>query len=223
MSSRKRPAATAFFKSRLVAPMMRTSAWRGGGTPKRPYCVSLQHAQQLALHFHGHLSDFIQEQGSAISGFKPAGPVLDGSGESAFDVTEELAFEQFPWNRSAVDPHEGTVFAAAAAMNLARYQIFAGPGFAEDEDRGFGGRDQVDLADDLPQGGALADEVAEGFGFHHLLLQVGILQFELGFEPLDVLEGARVGDGGPNMVREDSAPRAGFQRHILASERDDNA
>ncbi len=35
---------------------------------------------------------------------------------------------------------------------------------------------------------ALADQIAEGLGFHHLFLQIGVVQFELGLEPLDFLE-----------------------------------
>jgi hypothetical protein len=51
--------------------------------------------------------------------------------------------------------------------------VLACPGFTENKDRGFRRRHQVYLADDLSQGGALPDKVAEGFGFHHLLLQIG--------------------------------------------------
>ena len=47
--------------------------------------------------------------------------------------------------------------------------------FRQDENRSFGRGDQVNLADDLPQRRALADQVAESFGFHDFFLQVGVL------------------------------------------------
>ena len=49
----------------------------------------------------------------------------------------------------------------------------------------------------------MADQVAEGFGLYHRLLQVRIMQFQLAFEALDFLKGAGVGNGRADMIRED--------------------
>ena len=51
----------------------------------------LQNAQQLDLHRHGHLADFVQKDGALVGDFEESAAILVGSGEGAFDVAEELA------------------------------------------------------------------------------------------------------------------------------------
>ena len=63
----------------------------------------------------------------------------------------------------------------------------------------------------------MADEVAKGFGFHHLLLQVGVLLFELRLEALYLLKGPRVGDSRADVIGKDSRPRLRFIRYVLTS------
>ena len=53
---------------------------------------------------------------------------------------------------------------------------------------------------------ALADKVAESFGFNDFLPQTGVLYFELRFETLDFFKCPRIGDGSANMISEDSPP-----------------
>ena len=177
----------------------------------------LQDAQQFALDFQGNFPNLVQEKGSALGCFKAAGAVLDRPGKGAFDVAKEFAFEEFFWNRSAVDPDQRAVFARTAPVDFARDKVLARAGFTEDEDRGFRRRHHVNLADKLAQGGALADEVAESFGCHHLLLQVGVLHFQLGLEPLYFFKGAGVGDGGANVIGKNPAPRPHFIRNVVAA------
>jgi hypothetical protein len=64
------------------------------------------------------------------------------------------------------------------------------------------------LADDLFQRRALADEIAEGFGFDDGFLQVTVLKFELFFEAANFVERARIRDGRSDVIREDLAPTA---------------
>ncbi len=125
-------------------------------------------------------------------------------------MTKEFAFEEFARNGSAIDSNQRSVFAPAAAVNLVGHQFLARSGFAEDEHRSFGGRDQINLADDVPERGALADKVTEGLRLDDGFLQIRVLKFELRFEPLDFLEGARVGNGGTHVVTEELAPRTSF-------------
>ena len=121
-------------------------------------------------------------------------------------MAKELALEQLPWNGCAIDSHQGALFASAAAVDFVGYQFFARSGLAQNEHRSFCGGDQVNLADDVPQGSALPDQIAEGLGLHHVLLQISILEFQLRFEPLNFLEGTRVGDGRSYVISENIAP-----------------
>ena len=106
-------------------------------------------------------------------------------------------------------------------MDFVGDEFLAGAGFAEDEHGGVGGRDQINLADDLPEGRALADEIAEGFGFDNFFLKIGVLLFELRFQALDFLEGARVGDGAGDVIGKDASPYFRAFRHVRAAEHGD--
>jgi hypothetical protein len=178
----------------------------------------LQGAEQLALQVERDLADFIEKEGSAPGGLETTGAIFDCSGEGALRVAEELAFVEFLGNGGAVDADESLLLATAAAVDFAGDQLLAGAGFTEDEDRGVGGGDESNLADDLAEGGALADEITERFGFDDLLAQVGVLLLELGLEALDLLEGAGVGDGPGDVVGEDAPPDFRALGDVLAAE-----
>ena len=90
-------------------------------------------------------------------------------------MAKKLALEQLPWNRRAIDSHQGAVFASAAAVDFVGDQFFARSGLTQNEHRSLRWGYQVNLADDVPQCRALPDQIAEGFGLHHRLLQVGVL------------------------------------------------
>ena len=47
-----------------------------------------QHAQQFRLHGGGHVADFVEEQGAAMSLLEFSGVARGGSGERAFFVAE---------------------------------------------------------------------------------------------------------------------------------------
>ena len=51
----------------------------------------LQHPQQFGLQSQIHLADFIQKQGAGVGHFKLAQFFLNGSGEGASLMPEELA------------------------------------------------------------------------------------------------------------------------------------
>ena len=176
----------------------------------------LEDAEQFALEGQGDFADFIEEEGAAFGGFEAADAVADGAGEGAFGVAEEFAFVQFGGDGGAIDADERFLRPATAAMDFVGDQFLAGAGFAEDQDGGVGGGDEVDLTDDLLEGGALADEVAEGLGLDDFFLEVGVLLFEGGFEFADFLEGPGVGDGAAGIIREDAAPQASFVGDVNA-------
>jgi hypothetical protein len=60
-------------------------------------------------------------------------------------------------------------------------QFFARTRLTEDEHRSLRRSDHVNLAANLPQGRASADQVTKGLRLDDSLLQVSVLQFQLGF------------------------------------------
>ena len=182
----------------------------------------LQDAEQFALEGQGNLTDFIKEEGAAFGGFKTAGAVTDRPGERALGVAEEFAFVEFGRDGSAVDANQWFIRPTTAAMDLMSDQFLTGAGFAKNQHGGIGAGDEVDLIDDLPQGSALADEVAEGLGLHDLFLKVGVLLFEGGFEAADFLEGRGIGDGAAGVVSENTGPDAGIIGDIDADKHADD-
>jgi hypothetical protein len=131
------------------------------------------------LYVHWNLSHFIQKDGPAFRGFKTSGPILHGSGKSASHMAEEFALEQLPRNGRAIDSNQRAIFASAAAVDFVGHQFFARSGLAQNEHGSFRGSDDINLADDVFQRRTLPDQIAEGLGFHHGLLQVNILEFRL--------------------------------------------
>ena len=91
-------------------------------------------------------------------------------------------------------------------VNFVRDQFLAGAGFAENQNRSVGGRDEINLAGDLPQRRALADQIAERFGFNDFFLEIGILLLQFRLEFLNFLEGPRVRDGSAEVIGENLLP-----------------
>src|SRR6185369_2773416 len=124
-------------------------------------------AEQFALQFQRNFPDFIKENRPAFSRLETSGAVLDRPGKSAARMAEKFTFIQLFWDGGAIDAHQRLVFAPAAPVDFARDQFLARTGFTQNENRSVCLRDQINLADDVPQGCALADEVAKRFGFHY--------------------------------------------------------
>ena len=108
-------------------------------------------------------------------------------------------------------------------MNFARDQFLAGATFAQNQGRGFGGSDEINLTDDVLQRVALADQLTEGFGLHHFFLQVSVLHLELCLETLDFLERPRVGDGSAEVIGENPLPGMSVFREAGAGKNDEHS
>src|ERR1700733_14310805 len=61
----------------------------------------LEHAQQLGLQLHRHVSYFVQKQRPLVRQFKAAQALRRGAREGPSLMTEEFALEQAEWNRGA--------------------------------------------------------------------------------------------------------------------------
>src|SRR6266436_5761393 len=71
-----------------------------------PHLAVFQHTQQLRLRRCGHLSNFVEQQRSAIGQFEAADAALRRAGEGSALVPKNFAFHQRFRNRGAVDGHE---------------------------------------------------------------------------------------------------------------------
>ncbi len=69
----------------------------------------LQDAEQLDLELGRGAVDLVEEDAAGVGRLEPAGAVVDGAGERALDVAEQLALEQALGQRAAVDPDVGPV------------------------------------------------------------------------------------------------------------------
>src|SRR5205814_9831278 len=67
----------------------------------------LQDAEQLDLKLGRGAVDLVEEDAAGVGRLEPAGPVVDGAGERALDVAEQLALEETLGQGTAVDPDVG--------------------------------------------------------------------------------------------------------------------
>ena len=95
----------------------------------------LKHVQQLGLEGGFQLSYLVQEDraGVRLLEFSDAGG--GGPGEGALLVAEQLAFEQFLWQRRTVDLHKRLALPGRPLMDGPRDQLLADAALAADEHR----------------------------------------------------------------------------------------
>ncbi len=55
---------------------------------------ALQHPQQLRLHLERQLADLVEEERAAVGDLEAAERALDGAGEGALLVAEQLALDE---------------------------------------------------------------------------------------------------------------------------------
>src|SRR5579884_300757 len=104
----------------------------------------LEHAQKLGLGEGLHFTDFIQQQGPALSQFKTARPPLGRASESALLVPEQLAFHQGFRQSRAIDRDKRALAPGTELMDCAGYHLFPGAAFARDQNAGGSGSDLLD-------------------------------------------------------------------------------
>src|ERR1700745_1866244 len=104
-------------------------------TPHPLKFLFLPAPQERDLRFHREITNFIQKERAAVSGFKPAHSPLECASEGSLLVPEKLGSDQRFWNRRTVNAVEGSVRALRRPMQGARDQLLAGSGFTQNEDR----------------------------------------------------------------------------------------
>ena len=86
----------------------------GFGTAQALQFALLQDAQEFGLQIHRQFADFVEEERAALGLFEAADAALEGAGEGAAHMAEELAFQQGFGEGAAVDGDEGLGAAAPA-------------------------------------------------------------------------------------------------------------
>src|SRR2546425_2133685 len=157
----------------------------------------LEDAEKLGLQLVRNVADLVEEESAAVGQFEAADFLVDGPGEGAALVTEELGFEQAGRNGGAIDFDKSTIAARAEIVDGAGEKLLASAGFAEEQDSGAGGGGELNLREGALERGTLADNFLEIEFAADFLFEVELFFGELVFQGLDFLEGQRVfnGDG----------------------------
>ncbi len=118
----------------------------------------LDHPQQLRLDVETQVGDFIEKEGPMIGQFKQTVLGLKGTGERAFDVAEQLAFQQALHQGRTIHRDKGLIGSQAVAVNGTRHQFLAGTAFAGDEHRAVARCRAPDLGKHLLHGRTAAND-----------------------------------------------------------------
>ena len=160
---------------------MRTSTTTLRSAAHRLEGALLEHPQQLGLGGQGQIADLVQQQGPPVGHLEAAGAGLDGPGEGASGVPEQLALQEVLGEGRAVELEEGLVDPSAPFMDGPGQHLLARAGLAADEHRRIRGRHLSRQAHGPLHGGAVGalDEAARVLGPHHLRAQQPVLRLEL--------------------------------------------
>ncbi len=118
----------------------------------------LEDPQQLGLKAGAHRSDLVEKDRAPVGQGKLAFLRRGRVGERAFEMAEELRFQQRLRNRRAVHLDERHLPLSTAIVDGSRDQLLPRAGLAGDQHRAAGGRHQLDATDHLVDRAAVADD-----------------------------------------------------------------
>jgi len=113
------------------------------------------------LRIRTQFGDFIQEKGSALGCTNESDILGSCPAKRAALVSEQLAFNQFPGDRGAVEGDERCMRVRSAFMNRASDQFLAGSTFPHNENRTPRIPRRFDPFVQLPHRGARSDEAVK--------------------------------------------------------------
>src|SRR5215475_1418544 len=142
----------------------------------------LQRPQHFRLQVDGKLADFVQKDSSAFRYREKAFFRLHGSGECAFDVSEQFAFDQSWDERAAVHRNERLVAKRSRIVDGASHHFFSRAAFPKNQNRVNAVRRFGDDTVKLVHLGSAADDAAESLAGPYLFTKYAVLgfQFEVG-------------------------------------------
>src|SRR4030042_4332094 len=135
----------------------------------------LQDPKEQDLGGRRNLANFIEEDRSPISHFKPANLSPDGPGERPFFMTEEFTFQQVLRIGRTISDDKGFVLPIAVEMNCPGDQLLSCSAFPLDEDSGIRIRNVRDQLKDLLHPGIFPEDVSETVSFLTCLGEENIL------------------------------------------------
>ena len=122
----------------------------------------VEDAEDAGLGFEAHVTDFVEEERAAAGALEGAALFRGAAGDGGVAVAEELGFDEVLGDGGAVELDEDAVTAERLSVDGAGDELFAGAGFAEDEDAAVGGSHEGDLLADSLGGDAFAGDLLAG-------------------------------------------------------------
>jgi hypothetical protein len=122
----------------------------------------LEGPEEAALEVERKLTDFVEKDRAGIDAREQTSFGAGGARDSALGVAEELTFNQGRGEGATVDGKEGLGCVGTVGVDGACDELFAGAGFADDENGVVGGGDLGEDAIELFHVWRVADEVAKG-------------------------------------------------------------
>src|SRR5215468_7039809 len=149
--------------------------------------------QELRLKLQRHFTDFIEEKSAAAGEFKTSWTRADSSGERAFLVAEDFAFDERFRNGGGIDGDERSIGAFAQTMDGSRCQFLARAALAGN-DRGCIARTEtLNQLVYIAHGLAAADKLSESRTTLELRVESsrGLAHFDVGLRSLQ--DGTQLG------------------------------
>ena len=103
--------------------------------------LRLDGAQQLRLRLGSEIAHLVEKQRTRVRQLESADALVGRAGERALLVPEHFALDEVTRYRCAIHSHERAITARTGNVNGGRDELFAGTGFACDEDTGVGRSD----------------------------------------------------------------------------------
>src|SRR5579883_2111757 len=97
----------------------------------RPDFALLKRAQQLGLHIHREIANFVEENSSAVTGFQQAGVSVLRPREGSFYVAKQFGFDEGRDQGRTVHGNEWLALSYAQKMDRPRDEFFTGPAFSK--------------------------------------------------------------------------------------------
>jgi len=118
----------------------------------------LEHSEEFRLELERKISDFVEEERSAVCQLEASSLAHARTGEGAALVPEQFALDERGGQGRTVQGDESVVAPCAPLMDRARDQLFPGAGLAEQEDGGLSCGDLVHSEHDVAPRAALAND-----------------------------------------------------------------
>ena len=154
--------------------------------------AGLEGAQEAGLEVEREGVELVEEEGAAVGPGEGAAAGLQGAGEGAADVAEELALDEVLREGAAVDGDEGAAPARAGVVDRPGGELLAGAGLALEQDGDVGGGGELEHGEDLAHDQAGADQLAEAVRAAGVDLQL----VRLGLDPQGGAADPEGGAGG---------------------------